>query len=256
MAEDLVKDYVLKAECFFYAGQPIPEYNPNRIKFGKSITPNQRQQHHKTASPKFTYLKAYPALHCWESEILGRLKKEAPNKNWKFLNKEVMECQDFNEVIGYLDNLFSQLPRLDLTPLIEGIACAKLQIVSMNTIINAIKGSSVALDECDVIRHAHEKSESVSDAFRIFNEQTGKSRATFYRRKQQTDFPDKLKFSHKPRKTTEEEERSLINFVRLATSKTKNEKDAISYFRNKTGRGPKTFMKLKAKIDADKVLML
>ena len=88
----------------FYIAQPIPEYNPNRVKVGFSTNLSRREQDHRCTNPNFRTVKTYQARREWEKSLIQGLASE-----FKFLNNEVLECDDISRVIVYCDQFFQKI---------------------------------------------------------------------------------------------------------------------------------------------------
>ena len=86
---------------FFYVGQPIPKHNPNRLKAGHTTNLKRRSRDFRCASPDFVWLKTYPATKKLETRMLTRLRVK-----FSFIGKEVMEVQNYQDVVDACDEFF------------------------------------------------------------------------------------------------------------------------------------------------------
>jgi hypothetical protein len=104
----------------FYLIQIIPEFNPNRLKFGFAADVQQRLAEHRTSAPTASILKTWPCKRSWESTITDCL----ASYGCELILNEVYECKDLQKLLEMANQLFSifsnphyQVPLSMMSPL-------------------------------------------------------------------------------------------------------------------------------------------
>lgn len=83
----------IKEKGFLYMIQLIPEYNPNRIKFGFAYDVPRRLYEHQTTCPNAVVIASWPCLRHLEKQSIKLIVK---NMKCKTLTSELYECDNLN----------------------------------------------------------------------------------------------------------------------------------------------------------------
>jgi len=90
----------------FYVVQPVPEFDPLRIKLGWSSDMKSRLGTYKTISPNANILSAWPCKIEWESTAIVSITRQGCAR----IGDELFECENLEDIIERGDAFFSLMP--------------------------------------------------------------------------------------------------------------------------------------------------
>ena len=99
--EEYLKD--IKSRGFFYMIQPIPEYNPNRIKFGFGYDVVRRMGSHKSVCPNLNVLATWPCQRHLEKKAIRAITKKV---KCIAIADELFECDDYAQLLHSANEYF------------------------------------------------------------------------------------------------------------------------------------------------------
>jgi hypothetical protein len=103
-----LEEYLKKARDngFFYFVQPIPEYNPNRVKLGFTSCLEGRMEEHKCMCPNAVIVRYWSCLRKTEKTAIKEIIRSVPCTE---LTGELFECDNFEELLHSADAYFERL---------------------------------------------------------------------------------------------------------------------------------------------------
>jgi hypothetical protein len=93
----------IKRHGFLYMMQLIPEYNPNRIKFGFAYNVERRFYDYKISCPNVTLIAKWECVRHMERESIRQITKSIKCSSLSF---ELFECDDFRDLLNSANNYF------------------------------------------------------------------------------------------------------------------------------------------------------